>query len=120
MSIHLFHQRGQQPLSPVTWQSRLESAVDERDVVDVVRDFVAQVTPPELQRLPEKCRPGRFFDANDVTSFAFEVASHHDHPDPDIAALIRKMTAVFSEASIRLSQLLARSRPTDGESRQSA
>jgi hypothetical protein len=120
MSIHLFHSRGQHSLSPVTWQTRLESALEEREVVGVVRDFVAQVTPPELRRLPDECRPGKFFDANDVTSFAFELARHHDHPDPDIAALIHKMTAFFSEASIRLSQLLAHSRSKTGESRHSA
>ena len=95
----------------VTWQSRLDKASDERDVVSIAREFMAQFTPREIGSIPEECRPGKIVDAGDVTSCAFDLAKHSSHGDGE--STISKVSAFFASASTRLSQIMDR-RPGDG------
>jgi len=55
---------------PMTWQDRLNLAKSEAEVVSVVRDFAAQLSPQDISRLPPECRPPKFMDAEDVTSYS--------------------------------------------------
>jgi hypothetical protein len=113
MSIHqLFNNRA--PRMPVlTWQRRLQEAHDERDVVVIARDFVATFGPDEIGRITEPWRPGKFFDANDITSYAFLLVRHDCEHQPRSAPVVHRLADFFSEASIRLSQILARRRHDD-------
>lgn len=119
MSIHQFHSRGHEPHGALTWQGRVDAADEEREIVSIAREFLAQFTPEEIHRLPAECRPGKLMDANDVTTYAFELVRHDCGGDPEAAALVHKLAGFFSAASIRLSQLLGEQGDDDGD-RQSA
>jgi len=119
MSIHQFRLR-ESPLVPMTWQDRLTAATSESDVVGVVRDYAATLSPGDISRLPEPCRPGKFFDANDVTSYAFALVRHDCTDGVATARLVRKLSAFFSNASIRLAQIMAGTNVQEDDSRRSA
>ena len=119
MSILQFRFR-EQRLMPITWQDRIQIASTEAEVVVAARDFVAQFTPDEINELPSLCRPGKFFDANDITSFAFALVQHHCGDDAKTAKLVQKLATFFSNASIRLSEIMASRNEFQDDSRQSA
>jgi hypothetical protein len=104
----------------MTWQDRLRAAASESEVVGIVRDYVATLTPGDVERLPEPCRPGKFFDANDVTSFACTLVRHDCAVDAATARLVRKMVKFFTEASFRLSQFTAGAIADNHDSQKSA
>ena len=112
----------QQHEAPValSWQDRLDNATSEGDVVVVARDFIAQFSPQEIDVLPEVARPGKFFDSNDITAYAFLLVRRDC--DDRAAPVVHKLAGFFSRASIRLSQIMARSglEPPVDDSRQSA
>jgi hypothetical protein len=86
------------------WQHRLDSASTRAGVALVAKDFVAQFSPGEIQKLPIVCRPGKFNDANDVTAYSFLIVRNHRAGGPQAAAFVDKLARFFSSASIRLSQ----------------
>ncbi len=94
---------------PPGWNDLLREAHTENDVITIVRDFIATLEPQEVDSLPVACRPGKFFEADDVTAFAFALVQHDCGDDPQAAALVSKLSSIFSNASNRLSQILARS-----------
>jgi hypothetical protein len=124
MTIDQSTSRKDYPPSTVTWQTRLEASTTEREILAVVREFTAQFSPHEIQSLPPDVRPGKFVDANDVKAFAFEIVRHESEGTDETAALVHKMAAFFSNASIELSEILGHSSPGEseggGDSRQSA
>jgi hypothetical protein len=109
----------QQNPATLSWQDRLEESLSEAEIVDIARDFVAGFTPAEMNRLPQECRPGKFFEANDVTAYAFTLVRHECGDDAATAELVHKLAHFFSNASIRLSQVLAQPNVYEG-ARQSA
>jgi hypothetical protein len=105
----------------VSWQGQLEEASSEAEVVMTAKDFIARLTPAEIDRLPRECRPGKFFEANDVTSYAFSLMRHTSADVDEGAELLHTLAAFFSNASTRLSQIMARPNEIDfPETRESA
>ena len=96
----------------VTWPQRIDAARSESDVVEAVREYVATVTPHEFAALPEGLRPHKIVDADDVTALAFELVCHTSG-DAEPAVLLHKLAAIFSHASIRLSEVMARRNDED-------
>lgn len=86
------------------WQHRLDCASSRTAVAMVAKDFVAQFSPGEIQRLPRLCRPGKFLDAKDVTTYSFRIVRHHRAGGAQTAAFVHRLARFFSSASIRLSQ----------------
>ena len=98
-------------LVAVSWPQRLKSARSEAEVVDIARDFLATFSPYDLARLPEALRPGRLVDGNDVSEFAFTLV-RHDHDDSHgTARCIYRLTNFFTNASVRLTELMFRPAP---------
>ncbi len=95
-----------------SWQDRLDSAASEADVVAAAREFLAQFNPQEIYSLPPPCRPEKLVDASDVTSYAFVLVRHGSCLEAQPAALLQKIAAFFSNASTRLSEIMARSGAT--------
>src|SRR5687767_10391466 len=109
MSVHQFHPRASNhPTAPVGWQHTLDQAGSEHQVVMLVRDYVASLDPYQVASLPPQCRPGKFVDAEDITSFAFEVVRYHCEQNDKTRELVHRIAAFFSYASTRLSQIMAR------------
>src|SRR5690349_6629107 len=115
MSIHQLHPQGH----PLTWQERLDDSATELDVVEVVRDYLATVSPPEFASLPASLRPGKIVDANDITTYAFDLVREECH-DHGIQNIVHRLAHMMSRASIRLSEIMvgqhmpaARNQPQD-------
>jgi len=89
------------------WEEALDRARDERDVIALVREFVASLDYHEISAMPADLRPGKFFVAADVAGYALKLARHvADAPDPPLASAHR-FVAFFLHAHLRLSRVLA-------------
>lgn len=114
MSIIPLYPSGQSPM-PQSWQDRLASAFHEAQVVDVARDFLAQFSPEEIASLPEACRPGKLVDGDDVTEYALLLVQHRCQEGEGPTYAIYRLTNFFSNATLRLSQVLHAKSQTIGD-----
>jgi hypothetical protein len=101
MSVHALHPKGQ----PFTWQERLDTATTESEVVGIARDYVATLAPAEIASLPAQLRPGKIVDANDITTYAFDLVRQECH-DEGVQHLVQRLAHIMSRASIRLSEIM--------------
>lgn len=113
MSRHEYTLEAQIALSQVGWHGLLNEAATEEDVIAIARDYLALWTWPEIARLPQALRPGKIVDSDDIAGYALalvqeQVAAEH-------APAVHKMATFFSNASLRLSQILARSSEVSSE-----
>ena len=107
MSSHPIRAASLPPPNP-GWYGLLETAVAPEEVLEMVRDFVARWSPAELAKLPPHLRPGKFFDASDVTEYALDLVRQQQFSmDPRSSPQLHAMANFFSSASSRLSHLLA-------------
>lgn len=94
-------------VTTVGWQGRLDRASHVAEIVSIAKEFLATFTAGEIESLPTACRPPLdLIDIENVTSYAFDLASHKCDEFASSAELIHELAAFFSHASIRLSQLL--------------
>ena len=113
MSLQDQRQHPERRLRSIGWQGQLDHADRPEGVLAVARDYLAQVSPEEIAQLPEDCRPSRLVDADDVAAYAFELARRQSSPDsPEI---LHKLAAFFSDASARLSKIMADSPLADSD-----
>ena len=80
-------------------------AATESDVVDVAREYLATVSPQEIGSLPASLRPGKIVDANDITTYAFDLV-RQECQDEGTQNLVQRLAHIMSRASIRLSQIM--------------
>lgn len=102
-------------LTAIGWQGRLNEASTPHEVISVVRDYLALWTPAEIGQLPESCRPGKFVDAEDVSRYAVKLAREQIEGSSAPPALLQKLSGFFTNASLRLSQILARANEVSSE-----
>ena len=91
----------------VSWEHSVELAHTEHDVVELAREYLAQLGPAEIAALPPVCRPRKLVDAGDVSSYALDLV-RDGCGDSEPTELVHKLAAFFSSASMRLSQLATR------------
>ena len=90
----------------VTWAARVEGATSVHEVVEVAREFLAQLTPYEVHALPSACMPPpKIVDADDVTAYALALVRHDCAETENGGGLAHKMADFFSHASGRLAHL---------------
>ena len=98
---------------PEDWRNLIRDSATEDELVSLVRDHLARWSPDEIARLPEDCRPGRIRDGDDISQWAYLLASNHCsrtvHPDDE--PLLERMLEFVTQAAIRLSELQAVERP---------
>lgn len=91
------------------WRNLIRSSSHEDEVLELVRDHLARWTPQEIGRLPQACRPGRVRDSEDLSRWAFELASTHcaqsiavrDEP------LLERMLEFVTQAALRICEIKA-------------
>ena len=115
MSVHQLHPQGH----PLTWQERLDDATGEHDVLQVVRDYLATISHEEYASLPPELRPGKIVDANDITTYAFDLVRQECH-DEGLQHIVQRLGHMLSRASIRLSQIMVVEHQPDRESQQNS
>jgi hypothetical protein len=73
----------------------------------LVRDHMALWAPDEIARLPEDCRPGRIRDGDDISRWAFELASTHcaQAVSREDEPFLDRMLEFVTHAAIRLAEL---------------
>jgi len=108
MSIHALHPNHPRPRL-VTWPGLLEACSTELEVIAVARDFLATLSHEEFASLPEDARPPKLLEADDVTGYAFTLVRLECDSPAAGTALLERMAAFFSSASIRLAQVLTAS-----------
>lgn len=102
------------PIPHDDWRNLIRASEHEEEVLTLVRDHMARWTPGEIARLPDDCRPGRIRDAEDISHWAYRLASNHcagtvrgeDEP------MLDRMLEFVTQAAIRLTEL--KSAPTEG------
>ena len=90
----------------VSWAARVEGAGSAQEVVQVAREFLAQLTPYEVHALPAACMPPpKIVDADDVTAYAVGLVRHDCADSFGDPGLAHKLADFFSHASGRLARL---------------
>ncbi|HET9581153.1 MAG TPA: hypothetical protein VFP44_25230 [Usitatibacter sp.] len=91
------------------WRGYLSAAGSEAEIVKLTRDYVATWLPEDVTRLPDACRPGRIHDGDDISQWAYELASAHCSLrfGEDQDRLLMRMLAFISEAAMRLAEVKA-------------
>jgi hypothetical protein len=96
------------------WRNVIRESSREDEVVELVRDHMARWTPEEIARLPEDCRPGRIRDADDVSQWAFTLASSHcaGVVRGEDEKLLDRMLEFVTHAAVRLAELRSENAPS--------
>jgi hypothetical protein len=87
-------------------QERIRRAVTDAEVILVAEHCLASLSPAEVALLPESCRPRRLLCPLDVSTYAFDLVSHYGEETNESVRLVNALAIVFTEASIRLSEIL--------------
>jgi hypothetical protein len=108
------HQQWERASAPrEDWRNLILEAAHEDEVLALVRDHMALWAPHEIARLPEDCRPGRIRDAEDISRWAFNLASTHcaQNVSAEDEPFLDRMLEFVTQAAIRLSALQATDSP---------
>src|SRR5687768_9327950 len=96
--------RGFERTDPL-WHSQVESARTAEEVVTLMRDYIASLTPEQLALLPERHRPLRVKAEDDLEYWTFKLSSI---PAGDRAAspeFLQDLFMHFLHASLRITQI---------------
>ena len=58
------------PMRKARWREELDAAATEKDVINVVRDYVALLSRDDLRAMPEASRPGVIATAEEIAEWA--------------------------------------------------
>jgi hypothetical protein len=88
------------------WHCRVEIVDTVDEVLTLLRDYIASLTPRHLVRLPDRCRSLRVKGEDDVEYWTFRL-SHRAHPDDvTVDELLREDVFYrFLHASLRIAQI---------------
>ena len=91
------------------WRNLILGSTQEDEVLELVRDHMALWSPEEIARLPVDCRPPRIRDSEDLSSWAFDLATTHcaQRIRGEDEILLDRMLEFVTQAAIRLSELQA-------------
>ena len=87
------------------WHCKLEIAESAEEVLGLVRDYIATLSPELLARLPDVCRTVRVKAEDDIEYWTYRL-SQRTRPDPALdAELMQDVFNHFLHASLRISQI---------------
>ena len=91
---------------PQNWKSLLQRAADTREVLAVVRDYLATLSPTDVASLPRALQPFKLVDEEDLASYALDMVRYHTECDGETSALCARMSEFLSCANQRATQLM--------------
>jgi len=100
--------------SDPAWHGKLEGAESADDVVALVRDYVASLSPEHLGRLPEVCRNLRVKAEDDIEYWTYRLSQRPRGEDAIAAELMQDVFNHFLHASLRISQIRRAAAPARG------
>ena len=92
---------------PQNWKSLLQRATDTREVLSIVRDYLATLTPADVATLPRRLQPAKLVDAEDLASYALDMVRFHTEGDGRAPALTARLSEFLSCANQRATQLMS-------------
>jgi hypothetical protein len=107
--IHRCAWEENEQVSPADWQERLRLAVTDAEVIALARDHLAMLHPAEVALLPPRCQPRELVCAHDISSYAFDLVGHYGEATNASVQLINRLAVFFTQASIRLSEIVSAS-----------
>jgi hypothetical protein len=87
------------------WQRRIDAASSQAAVISLAGEFLAVLSPVDIARLPDYCRPGPMARAQDLVDYGLVLVRHRCGDDVATQRLVTRLASFFSAATIRLSQL---------------
>src|SRR5262245_42441012 len=89
------------------WHEKVEEAGSTEEVVAHVQEFLATISPLQVTRLPEDCRPREIRDESDIDYWNVRLADAckalwATHADLE---LLTEVSQLFLRASVRVSRL---------------
>src|SRR2546423_14743772 len=89
------------------WYRDIEKTANARQVVALTRDYRATLTPRDLARVPERCRPSRILDEEDINFWASRLTEEYWQLRGTAAdvAVIQELWSFFLRASIHIARL---------------
>jgi hypothetical protein len=109
MTIARTQERAQVSVPHEDWRNVIRESQHEDEVIQLVRDQMARWSPEEIARLPEDCRPGRVRDAEDISQWAFVLATNHcaatAHEQEHDEKLLDRMLEFVTQAAVRICEL---------------
>lgn len=89
------------------WREELDAAGTEKDVLNIVRDYVALMTSEEVSALPDHVKPGAIRTAEEVAEWAFrlvhEQLSHIVESQGAVA--VQDMCEFFAAAAAKMTEV---------------
>jgi hypothetical protein len=93
------------------WQRQLEIAAAERDIIDIVRRYLASLPEAEVLALPPDCRPVLPSTPEEIATWAVHlVTAEMKRTGGDPGDLLHQLAVVFSGANTRFAQLAQEAR----------
>jgi hypothetical protein len=85
----------------------LEQAPSSYHVVLLVREYLASLSPRELRRLPEPCRPRRILDEADIVRYSRQLTQEYWQLRGTAADVetLREIWSYFLRAAIQIAHL---------------
>jgi hypothetical protein len=86
------------------WSRQIDSASSAREVVAVVRDYLATWTPKDLAMLPRECRPGRVKSPGDIDQLHASLVEEYrlNRLAGEELHALQRLTSFVVRASLRL------------------
>ena len=94
-------------MTAAPWRERLRAAATEPEVVQVAAEYLESLDRVQLAMLPLRCRPRALRCAYDISSYAFDLVGHYCDKSDAAARLVQSLATFFTDASIRLSEIVA-------------
>jgi hypothetical protein len=85
------------------WYARLSNTRTQSDILCLAQEYLEQLSPSELQQLPDDCRPGKLASEDDLADFASRLMAHHCHGDN--ARLVHRVADFLSKAAMRMQEI---------------
>ena len=91
----------------IHWHRDIEKAATARQVVALTRDYLATLTPRDLARVPERCRPSRIFDEEDIVFWSARLTEEYWQLRGTAAdgAVVQELWSFFLRASVHIARL---------------
>jgi len=91
----------------IHWHRDLEKTATTRQVVALTRDYLATLTPRGLARVPERCRPSRIFDEEDIAFWSQRLTEEYWNlrATADDVGVVQELWSFFLRAAIHIARL---------------
>jgi hypothetical protein len=103
------------PMRKARWREELDAAASEKDVVNIVRDYVALLSRDDLSAMPEASRPGVIATAEEIAEWAVTLVRERLGlvAGGEGAEVMGDMGEFFAAAASRMIEIRVVARPAD-------